>query len=47
MQVAFDGAWERIQAAARLRKERHDQKGYSCHLKEGQVFYLFLLKGLQ
>lgn len=27
LQVAFDGARERIQAAARLRKERHDQKG--------------------
>ncbi len=39
LQVAFDGARERIQAAARLRKERHDQNGYSCHLKEGQLVY--------
>lgn len=39
LQVAFDGARERIHAAARLRKERHDQKGYSCYLKEGQFVY--------
>lgn len=39
LQVVFDGAQERIQAAARLRKERHDRKGYSCHLKEGQLVY--------
>uniref|UniRef100_A0A8C2G9Y2 Integrase catalytic domain-containing protein n=1 Tax=Cyprinus carpio TaxID=7962 RepID=A0A8C2G9Y2_CYPCA len=39
LQVAFDGAQERIQVAARLRKERHDRKGYSCHLKEGQLVY--------
>lgn len=42
LQVAFDGVWERIHAAARWRKERDDQKGYSCCLKEqleGQLVY--------
>lgn len=39
LQVAFDGAREKIQAAAQSRKERHDQKGYSHHLKEGQLVY--------
>lgn len=39
LQVAFNGTRESIQAAARLRKERHYQKGYSCHLKEGQLVY--------
>lgn len=40
LQVAFDGARERIRGAARLRKERHDQKSCSSPLEVGQLVYL-------
>ncbi|KAJ8414969.1 hypothetical protein AAFF_G00024920 [Aldrovandia affinis] len=40
LQTAFDGATERIQAAARLRKERNDQHVTGGSLTEGEVVYL-------
>ncbi|XP_077947562.1 uncharacterized protein LOC144388873 isoform X2 [Gasterosteus aculeatus] len=40
LQTAFDGAKERIQAAARLRKERHDQHVAGGNLTEGEMVYL-------
>lgn len=40
LQTAFDGAKERIQAAARLRKDRNDQHVSGCSLREGEVVYL-------
>ena len=40
LQTAFDGAKERIQAAARHRKERHDQHVFGGSLAEGEVVYL-------
>ena len=40
LQTAFDGAKERIQTAARRRKERHDQHVSGGSLAEGEVVYL-------
>ena len=40
LQTAFDGAKERIQTAARHRKERHDQHVSGSSLAEGEVVYL-------
>lgn len=40
LQTAFDGARERIQAAARLRREKNDQQVTGHILKEGDVVYL-------
>uniref|UniRef100_A0A8P4KCX1 Gypsy retrotransposon integrase-like protein 1 n=1 Tax=Dicentrarchus labrax TaxID=13489 RepID=A0A8P4KCX1_DICLA len=40
LQTAFDGAKERIQAAARIRKERHDQQVSGGSLTDGEVVYL-------
>lgn len=40
LQVAFDGARDRIELAARLRKERHDQKISDNPLAESQLVYL-------
>lgn len=40
LQTAFAGAKDRIQAAARLRKERHDQNVSGGRLTEGQEVYL-------
>ncbi|KAJ8401788.1 hypothetical protein AAFF_G00377590 [Aldrovandia affinis] len=40
LQVAFDGARERLRAAADRRKERHDQKVRDAPILEGQLVYL-------
>ncbi|KAL2104397.1 hypothetical protein ACEWY4_001265 [Coilia grayii] len=40
LQVAFEGARDRIELATRLRQERHDQKISDHPLAEGQVVYL-------
>lgn len=40
LQVAFDGARDRIELAARLRKEKHDQNISDNPLAVGQVVYL-------
>lgn len=40
LQMAFDGAKERIQAAACLRKERNDQHVSAGSLTKGEVVYL-------
>lgn len=40
LQTAFDGARQRMEAAARYRKERHDQHVSGGRLAEGEVVYL-------
>lgn len=40
LQVAFEGARERLQAAAQYRKARHDQRVREKPLIEGQLIYL-------
>lgn len=40
LQTAFDGAKDRLQAAARLRKEKNDQRLSGNDLKEGDLVYL-------
>ncbi|KAL1281970.1 hypothetical protein QQF64_000773 [Cirrhinus molitorella] len=39
-QVAFDGARERLEAAAALRKRQHDRSVHDLPLPEGQLVYL-------
>ena len=40
LRIAFEGARERLLAAAGRRKERHDQRVREAHLPVGQVVYL-------
>lgn len=40
LQVAFDGARERLAAAASYRKDRHDKRVRDAPLKEGQLVYV-------
>lgn len=40
LQVAFEGARERMKAAAAQRKERHDKKPQSDRLEAGQLVYM-------
>lgn len=40
LQIALEGAKERMQAAAQCRKEQHDKRVRYCDLEEGRTVYL-------